>query len=138
MLFDSDVKLTGAVLTRADRGNGGYSRKEATDLIQDLNPNIERQAAQKQLSRVVLPKNHEAGVLKEPAVKAQPTTSDRTNINIAQHYRWHRLVDQKYDHLRATNTGPCRRSGKTFGDVIQHFIWGLDEMCLMNDHRGNL
>ena len=138
LLTDSDVKLAGAVLARADRGNDGYSRKEAADLIQDLNPDINRLAARRQLSNIVLPKNHEAGVLKEAAVKAQPTTSDRTNINVAQQYRWHRLVDQEYDYLRATNTGLCGRSGKTFGEVIEHFIWGLDEMCLMSDHHGNL
>ena len=86
LLTDSDVKLAGAVLARADRGNDGYSRKEATDLIQDLNPNIQRLAAQRQLSRVVLPQNHKAGVLKESPVKAQATTSDRTNINTAQQY----------------------------------------------------
>ena len=41
LLSDADVKIAGAVLARADRGNDGYSRKEAADLIQDLNPNID-------------------------------------------------------------------------------------------------
>ena len=86
LLSDADVKIAGAVLARADRGNDGYSRKEAADLIQDLNPNIDRAAATRQLSRVVLPENHKAGILRESAVKVQPTTSDRTNINIAQQY----------------------------------------------------
>ena len=71
-------------------------------------------------------------------MKVQPTTSDRTNINVAQQYRWHRLVDEEYARLRATNTGPCRKTGKTFGEIIQHFIWGLDEMCLLSDHHGTL
>ena len=58
LLDESSVRLAGEVLARADRGNDGYSRKEAVDLIQDLNPNIDRSSAARQLSRVVLPKNH--------------------------------------------------------------------------------
>ena len=86
LLTEHDVKLAGAVLARADRGNDGYSRKEAVDLVLDLNPNMNRAAASKQLSRVVLPQNHADGILKESTVKVQPMTSDRTNINVAQQY----------------------------------------------------
>ena len=114
------------------------SRKEATDLLQDLNPNMEQQQAGNIVSRRVLPINAVASILKPKTMKVQPTTSDRTNINVAQQYRWHRMVDQEYSYLREVNTGRCRKTSKVFGEVIQHCIVGLDEMCLMSDHHGNL
>lgn len=86
LLTGSDVKFAGAVLACADRGNNGMSRKEATDLLQDINLEMTQPVAMKQLSRVVLPKNHAAGILKKVVVKVQPATSDHTNINIAQQY----------------------------------------------------
>ena len=76
-------------------------------------------------------------ILKPMLQKPQATTSDRTNINIAQQYRWHRLVDAEYDNLRVVNIGLCKKSGKTFGEVMSHFIVGLDEMCIMSDFHGN-
>ena len=138
LLSDSDVKLAGAVFARADRGNDGMSRKEATDMIQDLNPDISRKAAARQLSRVVLPRNAAVGILKKSTQKVQATTSDRTNINIAQQFRWHRLIDKEYEHLREVNTGRCRKTNKLFGEVMHHFIIGLDEMCIMSDAHGDL
>ncbi len=34
-------------------------------------------------------------------------------------------------------TGLCQKSGKTFGEVMSHFIVGLDEMCIISDFNGN-
>ena len=48
------------------------------------------------------------------------------------------MVDKLYDQLRTLNTGKCNKSGQTFGELIGHFIIGLDEMCLMSDTHGNL
>jgi hypothetical protein len=39
--------------------------------------------------------------------------------------------------LRETNIGLCKKSGKTFGEVMAHFIIGLDEMCIMSDAHGD-
>ena len=70
-------------------GNNGMANKEATDLVQDLNPNINRVQARNQLSKRVLPINAVAGILNAQTIKVQPTTGDYTNINVAQQYRWH-------------------------------------------------
>ena len=43
-----------------------------------------------------------------------------------------------YDKLCDHNTGRCKKSNKSFGEVMHHFIAGLDEMCLMSDMHGNL
>jgi hypothetical protein len=77
-------------------------------------------------------------VLKKCKQKVQATTSDRTNINTAQQYRWHRAVDKVYDFMRTKNTGLCKLSGKSFGEVMPNFIVGLDKMCLMSNCHGDL
>ncbi len=68
----------------------------------------------------------------------QATTSDCTNISLGQQFCWHRLIDEEYDLLRTSNTGCCKRSGKTFGEVMGHFIVGFNKMCLMSDVHGDL
>ena len=40
--------------------------------------------------------------------------------------------------LREKNAGRCRKSGRHFGEVIQHFIIGGDETCLMADADGDV
>ena len=104
----------------------------------DINNNLNRKQASDQLNKRVLPESAAAGVLKAMTQKVQATTSDRTNISSAQQFCWHRLVDEEYDLLRTSNTGLCKQSGKTFGEVMGHFIVGLDEMCVMSDAHGDL
>jgi len=82
--------------------------------------------------------NNALGVLKRTAQKVQATTTGRTNINIPQQYCWHKLVDEVYNYLRTINTGLCQKSGKTFSEVMPHFLIGLDEMCLMSNSHGDL
>ena len=67
----------------------------------------------------------------------QATTSDRTNINVAQQYIWHSLMDDIYKQTREKNTGVCAVNGKTFGEVVPHYVVGLDEMCIMGDAHGS-
>ena len=101
-------------------------------------PNLTRPQASRQLSRVVIPEGHKAGILKKTVQKVQATTSDRIAISLPQQYRWHVAVDDQYKFLRETNIGLCKKSGKTFGEVMAHFIIGLDEMCIMSDAHGTL
>ena len=121
----------------ADQANDGLSRKEAIDNIQELNQSISREATSKQLSRCVLPTNAKAGITKSQCQKVQATTSERTNINVAQKFRWHSLVDHIYNLVREKNTGVCSKTGKSFGELIQQYIVGLDEMCLQGDAHGS-
>jgi hypothetical protein len=139
LMNDDDIKFAGCVLACADRGNDGLSSKEAKDMIQDLLvPEVSWQQARRQLKKYVLPQNAAIGVLKKGEQQVQATTSNRTNINVAQQYHWHRAVDEVFQYLRVNNTGLCQLSGKTFGEVMPNFIIGLDEMCLMSDAHGNL
>jgi hypothetical protein len=115
-----------------------YQEKEAKDVIMDLINNLSLSQAAKQLSRRVLPENSKAGVIKAMTQKVQATTSDRTNISLGQQFCWHCIVNEEYNLLCMSNTGLCKRSGKSFGEVMGHFIVGLDEMCLMSDAHEDL
>ncbi len=77
-------------------------------------------------------------MLKNKRCKVQATTSNRTNINVAQQYCWHWAVDEVYEHLRSVNTRLCQSTGKTFGEVMPDFLIGFDKMCLMSDTNGDL
>ena len=138
LLEDDEIKLIGSVCARRDRANDGLTRAEATDLIQQLKPEITRDAARLQLSRVVMPTNAAKGLIKGELQTVQATTSDRTNINVAQQHRWHAIVDKLHRDLEDKNTGRCNMSGKSFPLLMGHFIIGLDEMCLMSDQHGGL
>jgi hypothetical protein len=138
LMTTDEIKFTGCILARQDRVNDGLSTKEALDLVQEMIPDITRKAARNAMYRNILPLNHALGVLKRTTQKVQATTTDRTNINIPQQYRWHKVVDEVYNYLRTNNTGMCQKSGKTFGEVMPHFLIGLDEMCLMSDSHGDL
>ena len=138
LLQSDDVKFLGEMFCRLDRCNDGASLKEAADLVMDAKPNLSRQQARLQVRRRVIPESHAAGVLKKKPQKVQASTSERTAINLPQQWRWHVVVEEQYKFLRETNIGICKKSGKTFGEVMAHFIIGLDEMCIMSDAHGNL
>lgn len=77
-------------------------------MIQDMNPELSRLAAQQQLSMHVIPMNATEWILKNTVQKVQETTSDYTNINTAQQYCWHHLGDQIYNMTHEKNTGLCK------------------------------
>ena len=125
-MTNDDLLFSGCVLARADRGNYVLSSKEAVDMIQELLlDDVLRVSAQRQITSYILPINAAIEVLKKKICKVQATTSDRTNINVAHQYRWHRAVDEVYAHLRRVNTGLCQSTGKTFGEVMPDFLLAL-------------
>jgi hypothetical protein len=48
------------------------------------------------------------------------------------------MIDQVYDELQDINLGKCKMCGKTFGEVFEHFVIGLDEICIMSDGHNML
>ena len=112
LLTDEEVRFVGQVLARQDRANDPYGRKQAKDIIMDVaEKELKPKAASQILTRRVIPMNASEGILKSNLQKPQATTSDRTNINIAQQYRWHRLVDTEYNNLRIQTLGYAKRVG---------------------------
>ena len=117
------------VVRRADRGNEGKSRREAIDLITEVKPELSFQQASNYFDRT-FKKLHEDEIKSKP-VKAQKTTSKRSMITVEQQFRWFKTYGEGVNYLRRMNTGTCKKTGKTFGEVIQHFIIGGDETCFM-------
>jgi hypothetical protein len=57
---------------------------------------------------------------------------------VAQQFRWFKNYEKALALLREKNTGVCNKTGKQFGEVIEHFILGADETCLIADADGDL
>ncbi|KAK1739421.1 hypothetical protein QTG54_009964 [Skeletonema marinoi] len=62
LLGVDDVQFLGETLARMDRCNDGASKKEGTDLVMSAVPNLTRPQASRQLSRIVIPEGHKAGI----------------------------------------------------------------------------
>jgi hypothetical protein len=73
----------------------------------------------------------DTSIVKSKSVFAQKTTTKRSNITVPQQYRWHQTYEHSLDELCRNNTGVCRISGKTFGELIHCFINAGDETNLM-------
>ena len=62
----------------------------------------------------------------------------RSQCTVAHQYRWFKTVDQAFKFLRENNTGLCRRTGLTFGEVMEHFIISGDETNLIANADGEM
>ena len=124
------------VLARKDRGNDGSNREEAIDLVHDLLPHLNRRQARQSFTRTLLP-NHPT-VLKPKTVKAQATTTKRSAITVEQQFRWMETYNKALSVLRSKNSGTCRKTGKMFGELIQHFVFGGDETCFQACPNGDV
>ena len=134
MISKEDQGFVCDVLARADRGNEGKNRKEAIDLIQDLAPELSRKQASRALTVHILEKENN---VKKNIIKSQASTTSRSSITVDQQFRWHNTYENCLNILRNKNVGKCKKSGKSFGEVIQHFIIGGDESNFMASHNGD-
>jgi hypothetical protein len=76
--------------------------------------------------------------LKQKLVKAQKTTSNRSQSTVAQQFWWFKLYEKALCFLRTKNTGVCNATVKSFGKLFDHFTLGGDEMNLIADANGEL
>jgi hypothetical protein len=115
------------VMRRRDRGNDGMDRSESIQMMQDLQPELSHKQAERQFDRNVRPAHKDVltGI-----IKAEATTSKRSAITVEQQYRWHSTVDSALKQLRKLNTG-LTPDGKSFGEVMPHFVIGGDETSLL-------
>ena len=97
--------------------------------IQDLKPGMTKEQAFNNFRRK-LRKNHD-DILRQKLVVAQGTTTQRNAVTVAQQFRWHCFIDSGLNFLREKNIGTCKCCGKTFGELIDHFVVGGDETCIM-------
>jgi hypothetical protein len=117
------------VVHHADRGNEGKSRREAIDLITEVKPDLSFKQASNYFDRTF--KNLHKDEIKSKPVRAQKMTSKRCMMTVEQQFRWFKTHGEGLDYLQRMNTGTCQKTGKTFREVIQHFVIGGDETCFM-------
>mmetsp|Transcript_38277 Transcript_38277/g.92336 ORF Transcript_38277/g.92336 Transcript_38277/m.92336 type:complete len:312 (-) Transcript_38277:1658-2593(-) len=114
---------------RHDRANEGLSTEQIIANTMQIQPDLSRDQAKNYVVRTW--KKYTKGGLKAKPVKAQKTTSKRSMCSVAQQFRWFKMYEKALDRLRAKNTGVCRKTGKSFGELIEYFIIGADETCMM-------
>ena len=131
-----NTSFLGDVVVRCDQANNGLTRQEAISTLQELEPDLSRKQATNFFNRTFFQKNK--GKVKKNLVKAQKTTTKRSQITVAQQYRWFKKYEEALNWLRQKNTGFCNRTGKQFGEVIEHFVLGGDEKNLIADADGDV
>ena len=131
LFSESQKQFAVDVVRRHDRGNDGLDKRKIVDLMHDLKPDLKRRSVEQAFDRDVRPKHaHQLTGI----VKANPTTTKRTAITVGQQFRWHTTIDQALAFLREKNVG-LTPEGKSFGEVIDHFVTGGDETCFLVSHR---
>ena len=127
-LFDIKLEQFAVdVMRRHDRGNDGLDRRDCIDLLHEMKPGSKRKHIMDAFDRTVRPRHKEVltGI-----IKANATTSKRTAITVPQQFRWHSTIDHSLAFLREKNIG-VTPDGKSFGEVIDHFVLGGDETCFL-------
>ena len=97
---------------------------EGAVIILEVITQLSGKQSRKYFVRTVRKKH--SNVLKKMMV-AQITTTKQSGITIPQKYRRMSTFQRKLDWMRRMNTGVCKYNIKSFGEVIQKFIYGRDE-----------
>jgi hypothetical protein len=124
----------------ADRANEGLRCKDIIQNLHSLRANTDNELSLKQCARWVYKtmQQNNPDLLKQGLKRTQKTTSKRSACNVAQQFHWLTMLHAGFDYLCTHNTGCCNLTGKSFGELIEHFVVGGDDACLMADSNGNL
>jgi hypothetical protein len=136
----SDTEFIAQHTARADRANEGLTSKEIVQNVISLRAGSEHELTLRQAQNWVyrtLRSSH-PDLLKPNLMRVQKTMSKRSSCDVAQQWRWMKMFEAGLNYLHANNTGVCRKTGKLFGELIEHFVIGSDEACLMADDHGDL
>jgi len=133
VLTPAEQELLVQCVIRRDRANAAYTRQEIVTRIMDLRPELtDRRKVAKVWDRIHAKNKHRL----TGRVKAQATTTKRSAITVAAQYRWHKLVDDTLDRMRGENKDDD--SGESYESVKAHYMWNLDEECLMAMAHGDI
>jgi len=101
-----------------------------------LQPELSQLQSNNHYHRTFLKKH--ANRLKKKPAKAQKTISKQSQCTVAQQLWCFKLYEKALCFLRTKNTRECNKTGKLFGELINHFILGGDETNLIADADGEL
>ena len=110
------------IAQRSGRANEGLTPRQLQDNMQRLNPDLSLKQAKNHYHRTF--KKAHIGKLKPREFKAQETSARRSQCTVAEQFRWRKTVEKALDILWTKNTNVCRRTGNSFGELIEHFIIG--------------
>ena len=82
------------------------------------------------LCHTIIPGNPDK--LKPNAMKSQAKMTKRLAITIAQQFCWYTRFEAGLNKLCELNTREFNLTGKTFGELIWHFVIGDDETCILS------
>ena len=135
LLSNQDQELIAQNAARKDRANDGLEPVELLETIQTMHPALSKKQVRDHYHRTL--KKRQSHLIKPSFCVCQATTTRRNAISVKQQWRWHQLINNELDFLRKNNTGVCKCGcGKTFGELIDHFVIGGDETCFMATKNG--
>ena len=138
LMRQDHVIFVACMPARANRGNKGLTPMDLNEKVQELCPHLDHKQAYCQVHRRVLLEGQKARISKKNTVKPQETTTNRTSITISDQCIWNLLVNSELDRIRLNNTGTCPVRKKSFEEVMDYFVFGLDKMIIAADHAGNI
>ena len=140
IVSDYNTEFIAQHTVRADRANEGLTMGDIVTNVQLIHAGSEHELTKQQAMNWAYRtfRKNNPHHIKSGLMKAQKTTSKRSQLSVANQWRWFENFKAGLAFLRKHNTGTCPVSGKTFGEVIDHFVVGGDETCLMSDSNGDL
>ncbi len=121
---------------RADRANNGLTPAQIIENMTTHQPKLSQLQSRNHYHRTFIKKHVDR--LKQKPVKTQKTTSKQSQCTVAQQFRWFKLYEKAICFIRTKNTRVCNKTGMSFGELIDHFILGGNEINLIADADGEL
>ncbi len=121
---------------QADCANNSLSPAQIIENMTTLQPKLSQLQSKNHYQCMFLKKH--ADRLKQKPVKAQKTTSKQSQCTVAEQFRWFKLYEKALCFLQTKKTGVCNKTGKSFGELIDHFILSGNETNLITDADGDL
>ena len=90
------------------------------------------------LERCVFPSAYKYGKIKKKTLKVRATTTEQTSITHRLQWRWYDFVTSMFNEPRRKNEGLCKNTGNMFGELMQNFLFGLGEACIMSYAGGDI
>lgn len=133
LLNEDEVKLLASAIIHRDEANNGMSRQEVGQLILEMSQTSSMKKAMDHYDYLV--RNRRLIGVKNGGhtVKAQATTTVRSQIQVEQQLRWHTTIDEALQEQRRLN-----QPALAFEQYQDDFFGNLDETCLMSNADGDV
>ena len=121
----SNVEFAVHHTIRADLANEGITVANFAWALLQLQPELNPIQARNYTYRTLMVKS-KVGIKHNPVI-SQKTTSNISQCTVAQQHRWNTNFTAALTFLREHNNGMCLNTCLSFGELINHYIIGLDK-----------